>query len=75
MGKAKPDRESVGMADGVSIVLAAMVSECNGQHPKLARRATATLVAMQNTTEYALAMLVLELRKEKDDEKVSTESI
>ncbi len=72
MGKAKPDRESVAMADGVSIVLAAMVSEQNGEHVKLARRATATLSAMQGTSEYTIAQQILALRKEKNHEKVST---
>lgn len=72
MGKDEPDRESVEMADGVSMVLAAMVSESNGERPKLARRATARLYATQGSTEYAIAKLVLELRKENENEKVST---
>lgn len=65
MGKTKPDRESVAMADGVSVVLAAMVSQRNGEHPKLARRATATLSAMQGTSEYKIAQQILALRKER----------
>ena len=68
MGKDKPDRESVDMTDAVSMLLAAMVSKSNGEHPKLARRATARLYAAQGSTEYAIAQLVLALRKEKENE-------
>lgn len=72
MGKAKPDRESVAMADSVSVVLAAVVSESNGEHPKLAAQATRRLLAVQNTREYTIAQQILALRKENDHEKVST---
>ncbi len=72
MGKPKPDRESVAMADGVSVVLAAMVSKSNGEHPKLAAQAARILRAMQNTSEHKMAQQILALRKENDNEKVST---
>jgi hypothetical protein len=72
MGKSKPDRESVAMADGVSIVMAAMVSKHNGQHPKLALQATRTLAAMQGTSEYKMAQQLLALQRRENENTVST---